>query len=242
MPSARASSGPRSHESSGVVRTRAATKSSLWSRNGPGSDTIPHENLPMTAPARMVPLPASDGSGSAIGRALPFAHGQRPQAQGRPGRRPRRAAPGARRPTGDKPMGQVGKRPSSPDRSWPSWASPGSSVASLPFFLFKRELADRGGRGVHRRRPVLAARGHGHHRPSRGTPRRLRQQSRPKRSDPDAPRPGRRTGPTECVGGHGGARGRCRPASGVRPTPERRRPRPAWARWRRSAWSPASWG
>ena len=115
MPSASASSGPRSHESSGVVRTRAATKSSLWSRNGPGSDTIPHENLAMTAPARIVPLPTSDGSGSAIALdyRAPMAN-DRKRKGGRVTPKAGDAATSKRGAAASGPTGQVGKRPSSP--------------------------------------------------------------------------------------------------------------------------------
>ncbi len=75
-----------------------------------------HENLAMTPAARMVPLPVSDGSGSAT--ALHYRASMAEDRKRKGGRVTPKAGSGAGKSgppdKADKPVGQVGKRPSPP--------------------------------------------------------------------------------------------------------------------------------
>jgi hypothetical protein len=66
----------------------------------------------MTAPARMVPLPGSAGSGSAI--ALRYRSPMADSRKRKGGRVTPKGGRPATPPSADKPVGQVGKRPSNP--------------------------------------------------------------------------------------------------------------------------------
>ena len=67
MPSATTNNGPRSHESSGVVRVNAPAKSSFESRTRPVSDRKAHESFASTPCSASGPFPGSSCAVSSVG-------------------------------------------------------------------------------------------------------------------------------------------------------------------------------